>query len=643
MTDGSLRVDAEERALLAEVFDGCEFSEEPILRFLRRGGDVEVQAAPGSGKTTLLAAKLLLLARSWPDARRGICVLSHTNAARSEVEQRLGMHPMGAALLGYPHFIGTITTLLHHFLALPLLRGAEWELEHVDSDLSRGLAFKAAHGQRSLRSLLLGRNRRRAEGWLSQLILHHDGELGSWPPQDVPIVMNGPKKNAKSYPELRRVKAQVLAQGVYSFADMVSLAKRCVGQCPPLAAAIAKRFPLVFIDETQDTASAHLDLLEEIFRGRSTVQRLGDVNQMIYDDDHQGTASGVRWSPGAEAINLGHSRRLGPLAARFASALTVHSEQSIEPGHNDESKPILIVFDESTIGRVIPRFAELVAERCPGALGKGFTAMAIASRHRPGEGNQWPGSLVHYCAAYCARGTRRNSADAARKLFLALVAARSGEPLRSSFRAFCRAVASNPCDNNKPLVSPEAWRPAELEEAGDLRRLFLEQAMSGEFTSSDGWDAFRAELSAVIGTRPGAAPLAFPGFSGSPTAETSDNVWICPVAGGNVRVGMGSIHSVKGQTHDATLVLDTPVNRVHDVDLALRCAFGGEKKPNADQPHRFRALTNVFVGATRPRRLLCLAMPRNNGKGTRGKAMAAVAEAWDVVDLTTEEASGHTS
>ena len=647
MTDGSLRVDEAERQLLAEVFDGCEFSADAVLRFLRLGGDLDVQAAPGSGKTTLLVAKLLLLARSWPDTRRGICVLSHTNAARYEVQQRLGSHPMGSALLGYPHFIGTITTLLHQFLALPLLRGAGWQVEHVDSDLSRGLAFKAAHRKRSLGYMLRQPNtRRRAEAWVSQLILGDDDELGLWPPRNVPIVMNGPGKTAKVYPELREVKAEVLAQGVYSFADMVSLARRCVRQCGPLTAAISKRFPLVFVDETQDTGSPHLDLLGDIFRGRSTVQRLGDVNQTIYEEEDDGTGSGNRWSPGAAAINLGHSRRLGPLAARFASALTVHAEQSIEPGHDQESKPVLIVFDESTIGRVIPRFAELAAERCPGALADGFTAMAVASRHRPGEGKQWPGSLVHYCSAYCAPGTRRDGGDVARRLFLALAAARAGEPLRNCFRAFCLAAARVPVGDG-PVASPGARRPAELEEARDVRRVFLGQAMSGEFTRSEGWDAFAAELMAVIGSNPDTSAagteLLFPGHSSAPTARTSSNVWVCPVDGGDVRVAMGSIHSVKGQTHDATLVLDTPINRVHDVELALRCAFGGERKPSADQTHKFRAITNVFVGATRARRLLCLATPKNDGKGKRGKAMAAIAKVWDVIDLTTEQVAAAAS
>lgn len=60
-------------------------------------------------KTTLLAAKLALLSRTWKSRARGVCVISHTNAAREEIEKLLAAHPSAGAFLGYPHFVGTVT------------------------------------------------------------------------------------------------------------------------------------------------------------------------------------------------------------------------------------------------------------------------------------------------------------------------------------------------------------------------------------------------------------------------------------------------------------------------------------------------------------------------------------------------------
>lgn len=61
-----------------------------ILRNMSR---VDVRACPGSGKTTLLVAKLAILTAKWKARSRGICVLSHTNVARAEIQSRFGQFP----------------------------------------------------------------------------------------------------------------------------------------------------------------------------------------------------------------------------------------------------------------------------------------------------------------------------------------------------------------------------------------------------------------------------------------------------------------------------------------------------------------------------------------------------------------------
>ena len=69
---------------------------------------LDICACPGSGKTTLLVAKLAILGSRWPHTTSGMCVLSHTNVARYEIERRVGQSLVGHRLLSYPHFIGTI-------------------------------------------------------------------------------------------------------------------------------------------------------------------------------------------------------------------------------------------------------------------------------------------------------------------------------------------------------------------------------------------------------------------------------------------------------------------------------------------------------------------------------------------------------
>ena len=69
------------------------------IEALKDMSSVDIQACPGSGKTTLLVAKLAILCKKWPNKNRGICVLSHTNVAREEIESRLGNTDVGKQLL----------------------------------------------------------------------------------------------------------------------------------------------------------------------------------------------------------------------------------------------------------------------------------------------------------------------------------------------------------------------------------------------------------------------------------------------------------------------------------------------------------------------------------------------------------------
>src|SRR5258708_5457574 len=107
--------------LPADAFAGTD-GNDPRQDVMRSLQSIDVAACPGSGKTTLLVTKLEILAEKWQLRTRGICVLSHTNVARSEIETSLGSTTTGQQLLSYPHYIGTIHGFVNEFLALPILR-----------------------------------------------------------------------------------------------------------------------------------------------------------------------------------------------------------------------------------------------------------------------------------------------------------------------------------------------------------------------------------------------------------------------------------------------------------------------------------------------------------------------------------------
>jgi hypothetical protein len=71
-----------------------------------------------------------------------------------------------------------------------------------------------------------------------------------------------------------------------------------------------------------------------------------------------------------------------------------------------------------------------------------------------------------------------------------------------------------------------------------------------------------------------------------------------------VGIRVGSIHGAKGETHTATLVLET-FYRTHNLKALLPWLLGKKKGSKPEQAARLR---QHYVAMTRPTHLLCLAM-----------------------------------
>lgn len=97
VSDGDIKWVCGVMGLPTNAFAGPD-GKDPRTDVLKRMDTIDVEACPGSGKTTLL--ELAILARHWPTMRSGLCVLSHTNAARDEIAGRLSSCPEGAMLMG---------------------------------------------------------------------------------------------------------------------------------------------------------------------------------------------------------------------------------------------------------------------------------------------------------------------------------------------------------------------------------------------------------------------------------------------------------------------------------------------------------------------------------------------------------------
>lgn len=640
--------------LLAEIgaeLGGCDFTDPSHKAFLEATGPCDVQAAPGNGKTTLLAAKLAMLSRSWTGRRNGVCVISHTNAARTEVEDQIADHPTAARLMTYPHFTGTVTAFINQFLALPYLRGLGWSIRQIDDDVfaveaKRRIPFHwALKNQAKYGSA-------KVEKWAEELTL----DPGFIDPGRVPTSLavrqckgqHGPTTDCGK--ALANLKAEMVCAGLYRYADMTALAIRALDTTAGLAERLRARFPLVILDEAQDTNGDQLRLLERVFKHADTAfQRLGDSNQTLFEDDG---AVPVYWTPGAGSIPLDDSRRFGTEIAGFASRLTARRAQVITGAPARRAARVLILFDEATIGGVLGAFAA-EAEAHWGHDTASRDIWAVASRHSiPGKKGGWkPRSLVDYHPAYRSEGGTPERANLfSRHMQKAALHHAAGRPprevadmLATGVAGFARAHKLK-APSGQPVSAHNLWATLAARDPGlprRVKRIVFDHVLVGDAAwDGEAWIDFLKLLLTEFEPQPAAAKdqdrlVEYSTFVDGEQIDVADpeHRSTKQVELGSVTLRLGSIHSVKGRTVDGILVAESEVWRGRDncIDLTTVLPHAFSITDQVFTGAALAAATNVFVGVTRARELLGLAL-RISSAGTL--IGAAEAQGWKLVDLT---------
>lgn len=643
---------AELLAELSRELDGCMFDDEAQQTFLASTQSCDVQAAPGNGKTTLLVAKLSLLSREWRRRDQGVCVISHTNAAREEVQRRLGRHPTALTFLSYPHYIGTVTGFIDRYLALPFLRGLGWPIRRIDDEAFSVEAKRLMSAKRYLQA-----NYRRApakvEGWVENLTFSSDfNPARGEPPTQLAVERRHGQPGATTNTgiELEQIKGALTRRGFYRFSDMTAIARAALRACPHLVDRVRLRFPLAILDEAQDTHGEQLELLNDLFNVPGAIfQRLGDQNQTLYEDPY--VSPDRYWRPVHAVIPLNVTRRFGPGIARAASRLTARLPQEIEAPYDRQEHRALICFAPEAIGDVLPAYAGWVSQHRPND-GSNCDVRAVASRHNPYRDNtgDWPKSLVDYHPAYRGAAGRRSQVasfcGAMRKITTVF---RGGHSMAECERLLSAAMVDY-LDHRRfahvdgtQVTASNVWRLLRVDPyrcAIPIRQLIVESVLRGGAAfEEERWVVFCEELAAratFSGMRPAGDYCAFDHEGSFDEPEDLLHHDVVHMHGFYIR--LGSVHSVKGRTTDTMLMVETEVyrgraagQRVMDLQAVLPHLFGVENRDFSQTAALLAAATNVFVAATRPRDMLAFAV-RSTVIGDAVR-MAAEADGWEVIRL----------
>lgn len=628
-------------ALLHRLTPDLNFDDAERQAVLLENGSRDFNAVPGGGKTSLLAAKLLLLANKWPHLNKGVCILSHTNVAREEITRRLAYSQEGSKLLSYPHFIGTIHGFINQFLAMPALRSLEMQVDVIDDDIFATQAMAKLNGNRFFK----------LRKWLSR---QHNGEaLVSklyFKGPSLNVVSEGvelPGDQSESGCQLRRIKKELAGAGVFRHRDMFAFAEVALDCSPHLLDVVHRRFPMVYVDEMQDTSWEQEDILNRLFDGKSIMQRFGDVDQKIILNDDEGDKVTF---PRAGHGTVSTSKRFGPrigdaIANVRLSKLPVKGEAS------DDINPVLLVYKTVDVGKVIRRFGQLVADRFEEGALSGQAVRAMCTR-KSVDGNVDPGRhLGDYWPAFTQnQGTENASGSSAFWRLLdtqptgrqCATLAERADAMRKAILQFLR-TAKAPVTTG--LRDGRALIRAVIEQVGDasvLQHLIMELTLKPELF---GTPQARAQLPERLYRSlnyllPPEMDLdmfnALALFVPPAVAATGELPTSCVVVHGTreLEVSLGTVASMKGETHLASLVLESygGQSRKFDLEVALPCIAGVGCDIAKLSKLQKTQIRNVYVAMSRPTRFLCLAM--NESRITLNIREALKAKGWEIEKVT---------
>lgn len=636
-----VKVGDEEIAFAAKLL-GCQFDDEPRKAVLRCVGNMDLQAAPGSGKTTLVVAKLAIMAQKWRFSDRGICVLSHTNVARREVEVRLTGQVAGHTLLRYPHFIGTIQRFVDRFFAIPFLRNQGFPVVAVDNDRFGDRVLQLLDGPQYAATRYYLSNKPNLRMQVSSLRY-------SGPALDLECPNASLPSKGKVLEQLSSLKRRISQEGIFRFDDMYAFAERYLETSPAVIQAARYRFPLVLIDEMQDTDDVQERFLENLFGIGCIVQRFGDVNQAIFSEEGGGALRGS--FPRDGHLTLDDSARFGPTIAGVARRLAAE-RQDFHGNEGVKSRPhTVFIFDRNSIGHVLPAYGDLLLDEFAG-VEDDCVAKAVASRKTPGTGEKFPHTIGDYWPEFePERSTVFRESD---RLIDYVTAARQEVRDTAEYRNGARLIYHGVARllNLLGFVTGQGERfgGERVRQAIEMcrRREELESLVYGLCSDRgeldvDGWGEVVAKLTALlpvlIDSECTAEEVEFLGWrTQHETAAKAHkgirgrNIYTHQRGERQIEIEVGTIHGVKAETHDSTLVLETAFRKSYDLQRVLPFLTGDKQDPEAEPESLRDQMRRLFVGVTRPRELVCLAIFCDHLTADHREQLCR--EGWILHDLT---------
>ena len=563
-----------------------KFSEEQN-RFLESSGKVVLHACPGSGKTTVVAQKLANYLKKWNKPHQGIAVLSFTNVASNEIVLRVSeMLPEGFSIEN-PHFVGTLDSFIDNYIFLRfgyLLLNQPKRPRIVSSDIVELFPYWKGDCHRSCLSSI-GDFRWNSKGELTK---------------------KGKKITCSKIGQYERpciqFKKGMLEKGQFFQDEVAGFACKLLEEYPEIAKCIASRFPVIILDEAQDTSQEQMKLLDLLCdAGLKSMYIVGDPDQSIYEWRNANPESFLKkmgdsgWQQLALTRNFRSSQLICNATYVFSN---IYKDKKANEASGQfagyEKKPMLLLYEKGTSkSSIVERFKE----ECV-ACDISFTPdkVAVVSRGKIHSGiveNLWKTAATEFLAKASFEwisGNRGRAYSFCEKALFQLIVKDNKDIDISIEQEISRIF---PYDQWKHIVIETLTKlPSATEKCGQWT--VKAQAIIQEMLTTYNLTLIRgAVVSDLIKIK--TRDKKNPNFKQTPIEDYFETK-------SQTEYTYSSVHGVKGQTFDAIMLL-TGVQGSTLTPFFL-----------ADGDIDRELMRIAYVAMTRPRKLLVIAMPKTNAR-----------------------------
>lgn len=427
-----------------------------------------------------------------------------------------------------------------------------------------------------------------------------------------------------------------------------------LNEMPHVVSVIRDRFPLLFIDEAQDNSEEQSAILHRIFLagdGAVVRQRFGDGNQAIFDFIGTEEAKTDKFPIEAIKHDLPNSHRFGQRVADLADALGVVPYGLIGHGpkekafsrHEAEARHSIFLFDESNTEEILATYGDLLIETFSDRGLREGVFTAVGQVHRDSGDAHKPGHVGHYWRDYDPELSRREPQPETfvQYVFAGLGKARTGGESYLAVEKIAEGILrlAGMMDGGAHRARRRhrhRYILALLEESVDVRERYEDlvftfavgREIPTEETWKGHWHGVVLEIAKIISgaSEPNSEATRFLEWKDGPAHSVSvliaersrDDIYRHPIDGKEVAIRVGSVHSMKGETHTATLVLET---FWYEYNLqSLQEWLCGDKNGGTGEGQRIQNRLKIhYVAMTRPSHLLCLAMKRTTFENAAGE------------------------